>query len=214
MDETALRSDIVATAQVMAESGLSPGKSGNLSARHGGGMLITPTGVSYRDLSPAEIVFVDSRGKVAPGGLRPSSEWHFHHAIYAARADVGAVVHAHSLHATALACARRDIPAFHYMVAVAGGNSIRCAPYATFGTPELAAHAVAALAARRACLLANHGQIALGATPGDALEMAREVETLASQYVAALQIGPPVLLGTDEMERVAAKFKTYGQPRR
>ena len=212
MSDTGLRKEIIAAANAMSQSGLSPGKSGNVSARTDAGrILITPTGVPYADLKPGDIVALDNRGKVLSGSLLPSSEWHFHVAIYTARTDVNAIVHTHSLHATALACAHREIPAFHYMVAVAGGDSIRCAPYATFGTDELAHHALAALEGRHACLLANHGQIALGATPARALALAHEVETLASQYVAALQIGQPAILDTDEMARVLEKFKTYGQ---
>jgi len=212
MSDTGLRKEIIAAANAMNQSGLSPGKSGNVSARNSAGhVLITPTGVPYADLKPGDIVMLDDRGKVLAGSLLPSSEWHFHVAIYTARTDVSAIVHTHSLHATALACAHREIPAFHYMVAVAGGDSIRCAPYATFGTDELAHHALAALEGRHACLLANHGQIALGATPARALALAHEVETLASQYVAALQIGQPAILDTDEMARVLEKFKTYGQ---
>lgn len=214
-DEQSLRAALVETARAMADSGLSPGKSGNVSARGAsGGMLITPTGVPYADLCPEDIVRVDAGGQVAPGALRPSSEWQFHLAIYAARPEIGAVVHCHSRHATALACARREIPAFHYMVAVAGGDCIRCAPYATFGTEALGTHAVAALRARQACLLANHGQIALGPTPEKALAMAAEVETLAAQYCTALTIGEPVLLDADEMARVIAKFRHYGQQHR
>ncbi|MFZ5930248.1 MAG: class II aldolase/adducin family protein [Pseudomonadota bacterium] len=212
MSDTGLRKEIIAAANAMNQSGLSPGKSGNVSARdRAGHILITPTGVPYADLKPGDIVALDNRGKVLSGSLLPSSEWHFHVAIYTARTDVNAIVHTHSLHATALACAHREIPAFHYMVAVAGGDNIRCAPYATFGTDELAHHALAALEGRNACLLANHGQIALGETPAKALAMAHEVETLASQYVAALQIGQPTILDTDEMARVLEKFKTYGQ---
>lgn len=212
MSDLVLRREIIAAANAMSQSGLSPGKSGNVSARDDAGrVLITPTGVPYADLQPPHIVAIDVNGAVLSGSLLPSSEWHFHVAIYTARPEVGAIVHTHSLHATALACAHREIPAFHYMVAVAGGDSIRCAPYATFGTDALAEFAVAALAGRQACLLANHGQIALGATPAKALAMAHEVETLAGQYVAALQVGPPVLLDAEEMRRVLEKFKTYGQ---
>lgn len=213
MSELALRKQIIAVANVMSASGLSPGKSGNVSARHGGRILITPTGVAYADLKPKHLVALDNHGKVVAGALAPSSEWHFHLAIYNQWPDVGAVVHSHSLYATALACAHREIPAFHYMVAVAGGDNIRCAPYATFGTAALAKHALAALRGRRACLLANHGQIALGDTPQKALAMAIEVETLAAQYSAALQAGAPVLLPAVEMARVLEKFKTYGQQR-
>lgn len=214
MNDAALRREIIAAACAMSDSGLSPGKSGNVSARsEDGQILITPTGVAYSKLKPTHIVALASSGKIAGGSLLPSSEWHFHVAIYNARTEINAIVHAHSLYATALACANREIPAFHYMVAVAGGGNIRCAPYATFGTEALADFAVAALAERRACLLANHGQIALGDTPSGALAMAHEVETLASQYVAALQAGQPALLDNEEMHRVLEKFKTYGQPK-
>jgi len=212
MGDLILRKEIIAAANAMSQSGLSPGKSGNVSARTDAGrILITPTGVPYADLKPGDIVALDNRGKVLSGSLLPSSEWHFHVAIYTARPDVNAIVHTHSLHATALACAHREIPAFHYMVAVAGGDSIRCAPYATFGTDGLAHHALAALEGRHACLLANHGQIALGETPSRALAMAHEVETLAGQYAATLLVGEPYILDTDEMVRVLEKFKTYGQ---
>ena len=212
MNDAPLRREIIAAANAMSQSGLSPGKSGNVSARNSAGhILITPTGVAYADLKPGDILALDEHGAVLSGALLPSSEWHFHVAIYNARHDVNAVVHTHSLHATALACAHREIPAFHYMVAVAGGENIRCAPYATFGTDALAQFALAALAGRYACLLANHGQIALGETPAKALAMAQEVETLAAQYVAALQIGQPIILDTDEMVRVLEKFRTYGQ---
>lgn len=212
MSEQALRQEIIAVANAMSASGLSPGKSGNVSARSGDGrILITPTGVAYAALKPQDIVALDVQGGVVQGALLPSSEWHFHVAVYAARPEINAIVHTHSLNATALACAHRDIPAFHYMVAVAGGSCIRCAPYATFGTDALADYAVAALTGRRACLLANHGQIALGDDPAKALIMAQEVETLAAQYVAALQIGPPALLDDAEMARVLEKFRTYGQ---
>ncbi len=212
MGDLILRKEIIAAANAMSLSGLSPGKSGNVSARGDAGrILITPTGVPYADLKPEDIVVLDNHGRVLAGSLLPSSEWHFHVTIYTARTDVNAIVHTHSLYATALACAHREIPAFHYMVAVAGGENIRCAPYATFGTGELADFALKALEGRLACLLANHGQIALGATPSKALAMAHEVETLASQYVAALQIGQQTILDTDEMARVLEKFKTYGQ---
>ena len=215
MNEAALRRQIIEAANIMSNSGLSPGKSGNVSARAGDGrILITPTGVPYAELKPQDIVALDGQGRAAAGSLLPSSEWHFHVAIYRARPETGAIVHSHSLHATALACANREIPAFHYMIAVAGGDSIRCAPYATFGTEALAEHAVAALDDRMACLLANHGQIALGETPMKALAMAQEIETLAAQYCAALQIGAPVLLDAAEMRRVLEKFKSYGQPGR
>jgi L-fuculose-phosphate aldolase len=208
-DDPALRQAVIDTCLAMNARGLNQGKAGNVSVRVAGGCLITPTGVPYAALTPADIVFLDTKGR-PHGSLLPSSEWHFHHAIYAARADAGAVVHTHALFCTTLACAGRAIPAFHYMVAVAGGPDIRCAPYATFGTPELAAHAVAALEGRTACLLANHGMIALGASPAKALDLAAEVETLAAMYWHVLQLGQPVLLDAAEMDVVLEKFRTYG----
>lgn len=201
---------VIAAARAMSEEGLSPGTSGNISLRISGGLLVTPTGMPADRLSPEDIVALDTAGRAAPGQRAPSSEWPFHVAILAARPEVGAVVHCHSRFATTLACLRRPIPAFHYMVAVAGGADIRCADYATFGTPELSDAAVAALAGRKACLLANHGQIALGATLESALKLAREVEVLAAQYAGVLALGKPILLDAAEMNRVIAKFATYG----
>ena len=209
MSDLALRKKMVETARRMNALGINQGRSGNLSARAGDGLLITPSGLAYDAMRPSDIVAMRFDGGW-DGALKPSSEWHFHLGILRARPDAGAVLHAHSSFATALACLGRDIPAFHYMVAVAGGNSIRCAPYATFGTEELSGHAIAALDDRRACLLANHGMIALGADLDGALDLAVEVETLAEQYWRSLQIGEPVLLPDDEMDRVLEKFKTYG----
>jgi ribulose-5-phosphate 4-epimerase/fuculose-1-phosphate aldolase len=210
--ESAVREAIVAAARKMQALGLSPGRSGNVSVRWRDGMLITASGIRPGDLEAgADIVFADGEGKWAPESKAPSSEWHFHKAIYEARSGAGAVVHCHSRFATALACAHLPIPAFHYMVAKAGGADIPLAPYATYGTLELAELAAAALASRNACLLANHGQIAIGATLDDALELAEEVESLAAQYVVARSVGEPVLLPDGEMARVADKFKTYGK---
>ncbi len=203
---------IVAAARKMQSLGLSPGRSGNISVRWKDGMLITASGIRPEDLdAETDAVFVDSAGKWPAGGKAPSSEWRFHASIYQARPDAGSVVHCHSRFATALACAHLPIPSFHYMAAKAGGADIPLAPYATYGTPELAAYAAAALASRNACLLANHGQIAIGAALEDALEMAEEVEVLAAQYVTARSLGCPVLLPAEEMARVAEKFKTYGK---
>ena len=148
---------------------------------------------------------------VATGRREPSSEWRFHRDIYATRSEAQAIVHAHSPFATTLACLGRDIPAFHYMVAVAGGDDIRCAPYATFGTQDLSDHAMSALQGRRACLLAQHGMIALGSTLSTALALAVEVEALAEMYWRALQVGEPHVLSADEMRTVLAKFATYGK---
>jgi len=212
--ERRLREDVIATALAMNAAGINRGKSGNVSVRlHDAaidGFLITPTGVPYLQTTPEQIVAMTLSGE-ARGSLLPSSEWRFHRDIYAARADAQAIVHTHAPFATTLACLHRGIPAFHYMVAVAGGKDIRCAPYATFGTQELSDHAVAALAERRACLLANHGMIAIGTSLAQALALAVEVETLAEMYWRALQISEPVALPDAEMDTVLAKFATYGQ---
>lgn len=212
MNHTSLRWAVLEAARGMNARGLNRGRSGNVSARVPEGMLLTPSALAYESLEPAGLVTLGLDGGVVDAGAGPpSTEWHLHAAILAARPDVGAVLHAHPIHATALACLRREIPAFHYMVALAGGDSIPCAPYATFGTPELAAHVLAALEGRRACLLANHGIVTVGDSPAEALELAVEVETLASQYLAALQVGPPVLLSAAQMVEVHARFQDYGR---
>ncbi len=211
--QRALRTAMIAAARRMNALGINQGKSGNLSQRIPGGFLVTPTGMPYDDLKPADIVAMDFKGGHR-GSRLPSSEWRFHRDILAARPEVSAIVHTHAMFATTLACLHREIPPFHYMVAVAGGDSVRCAPYATFGTEELSANAVAALDGRRACLLANHGMIAVGATLEQALALAVEVETLAAMYWRALQVGEPQLLDRAEMTRVLEKFRTYGQQRK
>jgi L-fuculose-phosphate aldolase len=209
----ALRQEIVATAQAMSRRGLSPQRSGNVSARLGEKLLITPSAVPYEAMRASDIVAVGLDGSIKAGQRKPSTEMPFHRAIYAARADARAIVHCHSPRATALACARLAIPAFHYMVAVAGGADIRCAEYATFGTEALAANTVAALEDRRACLLANHGQVALGTSLVAALELAAEVETLAGMYLDLLASGlEPHVLDGHEMARVLKAFDNYGRP--
>jgi L-fuculose-phosphate aldolase len=212
-----LRAAIVSTAREMNAVGINRGKSGNVSARRRGpgfdGYLITPTGLPYASMSPPDIVAMPIDGDAPAAGSRlPSSEWRFHRDIYRARPDAGAIVHTHAPFATSLACLGRAIPAFHYMVAVAGGNDVRCAPYATFGTQALSDNALAALKGRRACLLANHGVIAFGASLAAALGLAVEVETLAEMYCRVLQLGEPILLSDAEMDVVVGKFRTYGQP--
>lgn len=203
--------DLAACMRAMIAAGLGVGRSGNASLRIPGGMRITPSGVEPERLDPADVVDMDLDGRILAGALRPSSEWRMHAGIYRARPDAQAIVHCHSRHATALACCGRDIPAFHYMVAVAGGDSIRCAPYAPFGTQELADAALVALGGRKACLLANHGQIALGETLAAALALAREVEELAAQYAAALAVGGVRVLDEKQMREVIARFADYGQ---
>jgi L-fuculose-phosphate aldolase len=205
------RRSILDACRQMNALGINQGRSGNIGLRVKGGLLVTPTGMAYEEMTPADIVFMKLDGSVPRGQRAPSSEWRFHAGILAARPDVGAVVHAHAMFATTLACLRMEIPAFHYMVAQAGGDSIRCAPYATFGSEELANHALRALEGRKACLLANHGMIAVGETLARALALAVEVETLAAQYWRALQIGKPALLSKREMKTVLAKFSTYGR---
>lgn len=210
-DKTA-RADVIATAQRMSALGLSPGRSGNVSQRFEAGLLITPSGVAYEDLRPKDIVFVDAAGTCPGKQLKPSSETPFHRAIYAARPDVQAIVHCHAMSATVLACAHRPIPAFHYMVAAAGGDDIPCVPYATFGTDELSRHVAEGLVWRNACLMANHGLVAVGVTLAEALELVQTVEMLAAQYVSLLAIGGPFhILDGDEMARVLEKFRSYGQ---
>jgi L-fuculose-phosphate aldolase len=215
MDARSLREEVIATALAMNAAGINRGKSGNVSARlrdaDGDGFLVTPSGLPYAQTTPEDIVAMTLDGK-SSGSRIPSSEWRFHRDIYRARHDAGAIVHTHAPFATTLACLHRSIPAFHYMVAVAGGADIRCAPYATFGTQALSDAAVAALDGRRACLLANHGMIALGASLDGALALAVEVETLAEMYCRALQLGEPHVLPADEMAVVLDKFATYGQP--
>jgi len=210
MSELTLRKAIIAIALAINALGINRGKSGNVSARWKDGFLITPSGLPYEETRPADIVFV-GKNRNATGKRPPSSEWRFHYDIYRTRKDAQAVVHTHSSFATALACLGMDVPAFHYMIAVAGGNSIRCAPYATFGTQELSDQALQAMSNRKACLLANHGMIAAGDSLKHALALGVEVEALCEQYWRALQIGKPAILSDSEMEVVLEKFKTYGK---
>ena len=194
-------------------AGLNRGTAGNASVRIDDGFLVTPSGLKPENLTPDAIVYVDASTDLMANGVNPSSEWQFHKDIYMTRSDADAIVHVHSAYATALACQRRAIPAFHYMVAVAGGSSIRCAPYATFGTQALSDAALQALDGRRACLLANHGMITLGESLEAAFDLAVEVEELARQYALALMSGEPVLLSESEMLEVLDKLKDYGTHR-
>jgi L-fuculose-phosphate aldolase len=209
--EKSLKRAVLETALAMSRSGLSPGRSGNVSCRFKDGMLITPSGKRYDETEPDDIVFVSGDGNMPDRRQTPSSEWLFHLAAYRARPDRSAVVHTHSMHATILACAHKSIPAFHYMVGVAGGKDIPCVPYATFGTEELAHHVARGLEARDACLMANHGQITIGKTLEHAFELAAEVEVLAEQYYKVLTLGSPKILDDHEMSSLLEKFKTYGR---
>ena len=201
---------MVAAARRLDALGLNRGTSGNIGLRIGDRFLVTPSGVPVDELSPGGMVEMDFSGAVIGAG-RPSSEWRIHRDILAERPDIQAVVHTHSRYATSLACLHREIPPFHYMIAVAGGDSIRCAPYALFGSQQLSDLALRALQDRKACLLGNHGQLALGSDLADALAVAVEVESLCAQYWTALQVGEPVLLTTAQMRDVLEQFKGYGR---
>lgn len=213
--ERAARQSLIDHCRAMNASGLSLNKSGNASLRWGEGLLITPTGRAYDRLLPEDIVYLHADGSCPPGQLLPSSEWRFHCDILNAFPAMNAVVHVHSTHATALACLGEGIPAFHYMVAVAGGDRIPCADYATFGSGELSDNMLAALdGGLRACLMANHGQVTTGKTLAEAYALAEEVENLARQYMLARTLGPTRNLAPEEMTRVIEKFRHYGQQRR
>lgn len=209
--ERHLRGDIVRVSHQMALRGLNKGTSGNVSARCGTGLLVTPSGVVADQITPASVVFIDADGAPELGAPKPSSEWRLHAGLYAHRLDINAVVHCHSRHATILACVGRPIPAFHYMVGVSGKSVIPVAPYQTFGTPELASGVVDAMDGGYACLMANHGQIVGAASLDKALSIAEEVEEQAAVYWGALAIGGPNLLTDAQMGRVFTQFKDYGQ---
>ncbi len=204
-----MRAQLLAIAQQLSELGLNKGTSGNVSVRHEDGFLITPSGMDVTEMQRSSMVMMSMDGTPKSDG-KPSSEWRFHRDIYQEKPHVGAVVHTHSMFATTLACLQKDIPPFHYMIAIAGGDSIPCAPYALFGTQALSDAAITALKDRKACLLANHGMIAIGKDLKQALAITQEVETLCEQYWRALQIGEPYLLSKQEMTEVFEQFKGYG----
>lgn len=211
MTEAEARQQLVDAMRSLDARGLNRGTSGNLSVRYTSGMLVTPSGITPDRLVPDTIVFVDGDGSVAPGTARPSSEWQMHLGLYRRRADAKAIVHCHARHATILACAHREIPPLHYMVAVSGGASVPVAPYATFGSEELAEGVAQTLCGRFACLMANHGLIALGPSLATAMAIAEEIEEQAAVYCGTLAIGGPKLLDPVEMERILEAFKGYGQ---
>ena len=205
----ALRQQLIETAMAMNASGLNQGTSGNLSIRCEAGMLITPSGMDYAGLSLDDIVWMDFDGN-SRGVRKPSSEWRFHAAIYQHHAEANAILHAHPVSCTTLACLGKGIPAFHYMVAVAGGKDIRCADYATFGTPELSECVLKALEGRKACLMAHHGMTCFEKDLPRAMALAIEVETLATVYGRILAIGEEDILTDNEMSKVLEKFSSYG----
>lgn len=210
-DETRLRARMVEVMRAMEAKGLNRGTSGNISARLRDGMLVTPSGVPPERLTAEAMVFVGADDSVAPGQLKPSSEWRMHMQILRRRPDVGGVVHCHSRHATILACAGRPIPAVHYMVGVSGGATVPVAPYATFGSAELADSVVDALQGRYAALMANHGQITVAPSLNAALLIAEEIEEQAAVYWGCLAIGGPNLLSDPQMDEILVRFKSYGQ---
>lgn len=206
-----LRDELVSTARRMSELGLTPGMSGNVSVRSPAGLIVTPSGMPYSELRPDDLVEMKPDGAIRPGQRAPSTEWRLHRDILGARQDVEAIVHTHSLYCTTISMLRRPIPAVHYMIVLAGADEIPCAEYATFGSAELALNAVTALRGADACLLANHGMVALGRTLASALKLAAEVETLAAQYWHAAQVGTPFVLDRDELLKVRSRFAEYGQ---
>ncbi len=211
MDELKLREEIIKTAKNMNKSGINQGTSGNISARWKQGMIITPSSICYKEIKPKDLVFVDlevykNSESIPLTNQKPSSEWQMHADILLKRKNINSVLHCHSIFATAIACHQIDLPSFHYMVAVAGGEDIKCSEYATFGTKEISRNAIKALEGRYACLLGNHGQLTLGINPKKALDLAIEVETLCHIYLQSLAIGIPNLLGLEEMKKVSNKF--------
>jgi L-fuculose-phosphate aldolase len=213
MRNLAERKELIATVREMNGLGINQGTSGNASVRVEGGYLVTPSGMAYEDLEPDDIVEMSFEGE-AKGKRKPSSEWRFHQDLLNSRSDFGAIVHTHGKAAMTLACQRMDLPPFHYMIAVVGGNTIRCADYATFGTQELSDNALKAIEGRKACLLANHGLLVGGESLARALSLAVEVETLCDTFWRILQIGDPILLSDAEMDAVKEQFKKgYGMPK-
>jgi L-fuculose-phosphate aldolase len=207
---TQLSQQVIDSCLAMNAQGINQGSAGNISVRYQDGFLITPSGMAYDRLKPEHIVLVGFDGN-SGDAWNPSSEWRMHRDIYVNRAEAGAVLHAHSIFATALSCLRNDIPAFHYMIAVAGGHSIRCADYALFGTQTLSDHMLTALDGRRACLLGTHGMICFHDNLDKALWLGVEVEALAKQYWHACQAGEPVILSDTQMDEVLQQFRGYGK---
>ena len=204
-----LRSEIIRYSKMLNSKKLSALRSGNISARYKKGFLITPSGKKYSNLQNSDIVFVNIDGTFDKKKNAPSSEWKFHQDIYINKKDAKAIVHAHSTNATAISTHKKGIPSFHYMVAVAGGNDIKCAKYSTFGTRDLSKNILKALKARKACLIANHGQIAFEESLSKAFELAEEVENISLQYITSLKLGKPKILSLLEMKKVLSKVKNY-----
>tara|TARA_Y100000022_G_scaffold148612_1_gene130318 strand:+ start:278 stop:934 length:657 start_codon:yes stop_codon:yes gene_type:complete len=209
------RNKIIEYSLKLNSTNLSPLRSGNISLRTNeddkDGYLITPSGKKYETLKPEDIVFMGLNSEVEnnDSANKPSSEWRFHRDIYINKKDAQAIVHAHSPHATAVSSHGKSIPPFHYMIALAGGEDIKCAEYATFGTEDLSKNIIKALKKRTACLMSNHGQVAFGKNLEEAFELAQEIENICQQYIIALKIGQPKILSFEEMKKVLAKAKNY-----
>ena len=208
-----LQKEVIEFAKKLNSTNLSPLRSGNISVRttQNGkdGFYITPSGIKYQTLKEGDIVFVSSNGEYNKEGLQPSSEWKFHKDIYLKKSEAKAIVHAHSPHATAVSAHNKDIPAFHYMIALAGGDNIKCAKYGTFGTQELSDNIIEALENRKACLMSNHGQVSYGDNLSSAFELAEEVENICHQYINAIKLGKPKILSSSEMNLILEKVKNY-----
>tara|TARA_B100001121_G_scaffold191368_1_gene167151 strand:- start:252 stop:911 length:660 start_codon:yes stop_codon:yes gene_type:complete len=213
-----IKRELIKYAKKLNSSNLSPLRSGNISVRYNldnkFGFLITPSGVKYDDLKESQIVFLEmdeslNDRKIQKKELNPSSEWRFHQDIYLNKPDAFAIVHAHSPHATAVSAHGKDIPAFHYMIALAGGNDIKCAKYATFGTKELSQNIIKALDERKGCLMSNHGQVAFGKNLDQAFELAQEIENICHQYINTIKLGSPKILSFEEMNKILEKTKNY-----
>ena len=210
-DKLEICKELIKTCIEMESRGINQGTSGNLSIRYKNSFLITPSSISYNDMTPEDIVEMDWEGRFT--GKQPSSEWRFHRDILRSRNDINVVLHCHSINATSLSCHNRNIPAFHYIVGLAGGNNIRCAKYATFGTQELSDNALIAIKDRLACLLGHHGMICLGKTLKQALLLGCEVEAMSKMYIKALSIGNTDILSEEEMVKVVKQMErmSYGK---
>ena len=204
-----LKSEIIKFSKMLNSKKLSALRSGNISIRYKDGFLITPSGKKYSSLKTKDIVFVNLKGEYDKAKEKPSSEWKFHQDIYLNKNEANAIVHAHSTNATAISAHNKGIPAFHYMVALAGGEDIKCAKYATYGSRQLSKNILKALKNRKACLISNHGQIVFDENLPKAFELAEEVENLSLQYITALKIGRPKILSKKEMNKVLVKSKNY-----
>ena len=212
------KKEVIEYAKKLNTDNLSPLRSGNISVRANNdgvdGFFITPSGIRYDELKTESIVFLEfnennNLKKISDKTINPSTEWRFHQDIYIEKKDAQAIVHAHSANAAAVSAHGKNIPAFHYMVALAGGNNIKCAEYETFGTKELSHNIIKALEERKACLMSNHGQVAFGKSLSEAFELAEEIENICHQYINTIKLGKPKILSDEEMKKILDKTKNY-----